>query len=155
MGISTTAGAKVYIGTTAAATNATQFAADTYVEIGSVEDIGEFGDESSEVTFSEVGSGRVRKRKGQRDAGTLTLICGRDAADAGQDALLAAEKTEGVYNIKVVADDAPTPGTPSTFYFKAIVLSARLNFGSADNITRVNFVLSIDSAILEIQAASS
>ena len=50
--VSTTAGAKIYIGTTVDAPNISAFKADSYTEIKEVEDLGEFGDESSEVEFT-------------------------------------------------------------------------------------------------------
>lgn len=153
MGLSTTSGARLYVGTASPADTLLEFAADTWTEIGHVEDIGEFGDEASEVEFTAVnyasGDARKQRFKGSRDAGVLTLTCGRDALDAGQQALIAAEKTEDEYNFKIVADDAPTGGTPTTFYMKVLVMSAKLNFSGADDVTRIAFGLGINSAILE------
>jgi len=149
MAINTTAGAKIYIGTTAPAATLTTYAADTYTEIKEVEDLGEFGDESAEVEIQTIGDARKRRVKGPRDAGLLALVCLRDAQDAGQTALIAAEKTDLAYNLKIVADDAPTGGTPTTFFMKVMVMSAKLSFGGADQVTKITFGLAINTEILE------
>lgn len=153
MSIASAAGAKVYIGTTTAATNEAQFAADTYVEIKDVEDLGELGDESEAINFAALGDGRVRKLKGARDAGTLVLVVGRDPIDAGQLALKAAEKTSFDFNFKIVANDAPdAEHTNSVYYFRGLVMSARDNYGQQNNVVRTTFNVGINSAIIEVPA---
>lgn len=155
MSTNTTAGAKIYIGTTAAATNVTAFAADTYVEIKEVEDLGEIGDEAEIVSYRTVGDGRVQKRNGSRDAGTLNLVCIRDPLDAGQRAMIDASKTDGFYNVKVAVDDAPAGGTATVYYFKATISSAKVAFGGADDMTKINFGLAITSEIFEVEAEAA
>lgn len=159
MALSTTAGARIFIGTTANATTLLQFEADTYVEVKYVEDLGEFGDEAAEVEFVAVNvddvesTGRKMRFKGSRDAGVLNLVCGRDPLDNGQRALIAAEKnSDDEYNLKIVANDAPVGGTPTTFYMRVMVMSAKVNFSGADDVTRINFAIAINSAILEVEA---
>ena len=159
MAITTASESKVFVCVTPAlpATDtAAEYAALTWVEIGEVEDMGEFGDESSDVTFSAVSDGRVRHLKGVRDAGTLALVCGRDPLDAGQVALKAAEKTKFSYPIKVQAADAPSEDyTDSVYYFNAKVMLARDNYGSVDNVVRTTFNLGIDSKIIEVPSADT
>lgn len=153
MTISSAAGAKVFIGTTVLATTESAFAADTYVEIKEVEDLGELGDESEAITFASLGDARVRKLKGARDAGTLVLVVGRDPLDPGQIALKAAEKTGFEHNIKIIADDAPDADhTNSVYYFRGLVMSARDNYGQQNNVVRTTFNIGINSAILEVPA---
>lgn len=149
MSLSTSAGTRIYIGTKAAAANLTQFEADTYVEIKGVEDIGEFGDTAEVDEFVELGSARMRRVKGARDAGLLEIVCGREPLDAGQRAVIAAEKSDDDYNFKVVASDAPSGGSPTTYYMRIAVVSAKVNFSGADAVTRLNFSLAINSEILE------
>jgi hypothetical protein len=123
------------------------------VEIGEVETLGEFGDESAAVTFLSVGDARTRKLKGARDAGTLALTVGRDPLDAGQIALSAAEKTKFEYAFKIVAADAPDEDyTDTTYYFGALVMSARENYGGADNVVRVTYSLGINTEIFSALA---
>lgn len=157
MTVTTTSGTKIYIGpavTAAAADTLAELKALTYVEVGEVESLGEFGDESSIVTFSAIGDGRVRKSKGARDAGTLALTVGRDPLDAGQGDLRDAQKTKMTYAFKVLAADAPGAGySNSEFYFRGLVTSARDNFGNNDNVVRTTFNVAIDSEIYEVPAA--
>src|SRR6218665_414902 len=111
MAITTASGTKIYVGpaTTSVTDTESEYAALTpYVLVGEVESYGDFGDQAADVTFAAVGESRTRHLKGARDAGTISLTCGRDPLDAGQLALKAAEKTKFEYAIKIVAADAPT-----------------------------------------------
>lgn len=151
MAIASTTGAKIYIGPiNTAADDETTYAGLSYTEIGEVESIGEFGDQASTITFTSLGDARVRKRKGVRDAGDLNVVCANDAADAGQAACIAAERTENTYAFKVLlADAADGNDTDSVFYFRALVASARLSIGAANEMIKRNFALLIDSAVIE------
>jgi hypothetical protein len=154
--ITTATGAKIYIGpqTPSSTDTVAEFSALTpYVEVGLVESLGEFGDQSSAVNFAALNDGRQRKAKGIRDAGDLTLTCAHDTTDAGQQALIAAEATPLKYAMKIVLPDQLTSGgTGTTLYFRALVMSKRLNVGSSDNVIRQTFMLGIDSAIAEAAA---
>lgn len=152
MATSTSAGAKFYIGTTTEAENLSQFQADTYVQVKEVEDLGEFGDEATEVNYTTLDLNRVQRRKGSRDAGVLALTCIRDPLDAGQQAMIAASKEDDEYNVKIVADDAADGGTPTTFFMRTVIMSAKVNFSGADDMTRVTFQVGINSEILEVEA---
>lgn len=152
MAVNTASGAKFYIGTTAAADILSEFIGDTYIEVGEVEDLGEFGDESEEVTFTSLGDSRVRKFKGPRNAATITVVCGDDSSDDGQSAMIAAEANDtNDYNFKVQLNDQLTiSGSPSVHYFRGKVMSKRLNVGNASNVVRRNFNVGINSPILSV-----
>lgn len=153
MTISAANGSMLYIGTTQAAENLSQFLNDSYTEIGETEDLGEFGDTSEIVTFVSLADGRVRKLKGSRDAGDMAVIVGHDISDAGQDALVTAEASTLNFNFKVVLNDALTlGGTGTEYYFRGKVANKRISVGSANNVVRRNFTIAVDSAIEEIQA---
>jgi len=153
MTIGTAAGSKLYIGTTAEAENLSEFLADSYIEVGEVEDLGEFGDESEQVTFSSLSDGRVRKLKGTRDAGTIAVVCGADGTDEGQDAMIAAEASILDYNFKIVLNDQVTLlGEPSEHYFRGKVMSKRLNVGSVNNVVRQTFNVGINTEIIVVDA---
>lgn len=157
MAISTTAGTKIYIGPVREPTvdTAGEYAGLAYVEIGEVENLGEFGDESTIVTFLSVGDSRTRKLKGSRDAGTISLTVGRDPFDAGQEDLNDAEATKFEYAFKVVVADAPDVGyADSVFYFGALVASARGTFNGADDVTRKSYQLAINTPIIEVPSAA-
>ncbi|MDR6632341.1 hypothetical protein J2X72_001125 [Phyllobacterium sp. 1468] len=160
MAITTATGAKYYIGGTTAIDYTTDvsaiaaFEALTWVEVKEVEDGGEFGDESADVTFQSLGDGRVRHLKGARDAGTIALVVGDDPLDAGQVAMRAAEKTKFQYNFKVEYEDAPSDlYDNSVDYFRGLVMSARKNVGTGDNVLRRTFSIGISTKILTVDAA--
>lgn len=151
--ITTATGSKIFIGPAVPTTTDTEaeFSALTWVEIGLVESLGEFGDQSNAVNFSSLNDGRVRKAKGVRDAGNLALTVARDPSDAGQNALIDAEGTNNKFAFKVTYPDRVTPtGTDSIDYFRALVMSKRNNVGSADNVIRRSFELGIDSALISV-----
>lgn len=153
MGINTAGGSRLFIGTTAPATDAASFEADSYVEIEEVEDAGQVGDESQAVNFTALKDGRVQKLKGPRDAGTMAVVCGDSAGDPGQDALIAAEAQPFDYNFKVMLNDALTlSGTPTILYFRGKVMSQRRNIGNVTNVVKRSFNLGVNSAITEIAA---
>jgi len=157
MAVSTSSGARVYFGTTAAidftsdATAKAAFEGDTYQEVGEVQNLGEFGDESSTVTFQSLGDSRVRNLKGAANAGVLALVVGRDPTDAGQVALRAAQKTRFEYNVKIVLADAEDEDhSDSVFYLRVLVMSDRRTAGSGDDVTTETFNLGINHEPLEI-----
>lgn len=153
MGISTATGCKIFIGTTVAAENLSQYLSDTYVEVGEVEDLGEFGDSAEDVTFASLADSRLRHLKGIRDAGVLSVICGSDSSDAGQAAMIAAEASTLDFNFKVTLNDQLTLlGTPTEQYFSGKVMSKRLGVGQANNVVRRTFNVGINTEILEIPA---
>lgn len=160
--ITTVAKAKFFIGTTtgavataAASTDAailTAYEADTYVEVKEVSDLGEFGDEAEEIKFSSISDARVRKLKGTRDAGTMEISVGRDAADPGQVAMRVAKNDDYNRNYKIVLNDAPVGGTPTTFFFRGLITKARTKTGEANNVVIETFSVGINSAIVEVPA---
>lgn len=156
--LNTAAGCRFSLGTKMAAATAAEYAADTYIQVGEIEDLGEFGDTFSSVTFTSLSDGRVRKYKGTADAGDMTLTVGLDNGDAGQKAVKTAHKdrSKGNYNIKVTLNDGdPTaqPAVlPTTFYFNGKIMNNTVAPGAADNVVRRNITIGINSDILEIEA---
>ncbi|MDT3720350.1 hypothetical protein [Pseudomonas oryzihabitans] len=154
--LNTAAGCRFYLGTKKAAATQTEFESDTFVEVGEIEDLGEFGDTFSSVNFTSLKNGRVRKYKGTADAGDMTLTIGLDNGDAGQNALKVAHKdrSKGDYNIKVTLNDGDPTATPvlkpTTFYYRGKVMNNTVAPGAADNVVRRNVTVAINSDVLEI-----
>jgi len=158
--LNTAAGCRFYIGTKTSVDTLEDYQADTFTEVGEIEDLGEFGDTFSSVTFTSLKDGRVRKYKGTADAGDLTLVVGLDNGDAGQAKVAVAHKdrSKGDYNIKITLNDgdpsaAPTPIAPTTFYMRGKVMNNTVAPGSADNVVRRNITIGINSDILEVLPA--
>lgn len=156
MGINTAAGSKLYLGTTAAHANQAAYEADTYTQIGTIEDLGEFGDAYNSVTFESLSDARTQKYKGTADAGDINLVVGFDGTDTGQDNLKTALDDTGTddYNFKVTLNDMPSGGTnPTTFYFSGKVMSRRIQAGTVNNIVRASVQIGINTSIIEVAAA--
>jgi len=97
MAFVTASGTQVFIGasvTTQEADSLAEFAAmSNWTEIRNVESVGEYGDQSSDVTFAALGDARTQHAKGARDAGQMTITVAHDPTDVGQAAMEAAEQT--------------------------------------------------------------
>lgn len=104
MGESTTAGTKVFIGTTAS-----NHLTDTYTEIGGVTSISAYGKTFNEVTHTPLADRAVRKHKGSYNDGNLELEMAELPEDDGQTALEAALETDFDYNFKVEQNDEVAP----------------------------------------------
>lgn len=155
--IKTASGTRVFIGASITADQADTLAEfeamSNWVEIGLIESLGEFGDQSNEVTFSALGDARVRRSKGARDAGTMTLTCGHDPTDLGQAAVEAAEQTNFNFAWRVDLPDAPAAGYSNTqIYFRGLVMGRRKNVGTNDNVIRNNYSVGINSQLFTDQA---
>lgn len=155
MSIQTAAGSRIFIGpavTEAEADTLGEFQGLVYTEIGEVENLGEFGDTAGQTTFTALNNRRARKFKTSYDAGNVELTVGFDAGDAGQDALVAAFTSDSDFALKVMANDGSegSPSQPSTFYFRAKVMSKPVNIGTVDNVVRRRFTLAVNSEVFEV-----
>ena len=151
MSINGASGSKLFIGgvNVSLTQDRAEYEADSYIEVGELEDLGEFGDESETINFTSLADGRTRKLKGPRDAGTMPVVVGDDMTDEGQTAMEAAEGTPFDYNFYVELNDAVTlGGNPSKHYFAGKVMTKRRNVGNASNVVRRSFAVGINSAII-------
>ncbi len=137
----------VYIGhavTTTQSDTLGEFQAMTgWDEIGLVQSIGAFGDKSNTVTFASLGDARMRKQKGVRDAGDMTITVAHDPNDSGQAAVETAEADDSAYAIKVVLPDSGN----TVLYFRAFVMSVPIEIGASDNVIKKTYGFAIDSEI--------
>ncbi len=105
--------------------------------VGEVTDLGEFGREYALVTFIPVGSRGVQKKKGSFNQGTMTIGLGLDTDDAGQIMLKAASQSDADYSFLV------TTQIGDKYYFRAQVMSFKVNIGSVDQITAASVTLEL------------
>lgn len=168
MAIHKTAGARLYIGPVAnpdtieamtdedALSYFDGISGGDWTEVEEIESFGDLGDNSEVATFASVKDRRVRKVKTTRDAGTMAIVCGRDALDAGQIALIAAEKTDNNYAFKIVyADARDEDHTTSTEYFAGMVMSRPTNLGGVQDITKRTFNIGVNTAVYEVPSDST
>lgn len=155
-GIFATAGSKVFIGQSIDPQSvdfiASDFDGESWVEIRWLESIGQFGDESAEITFDAIGEGRTQKLKGIRNAGNMDLIMGVDHTDPGQTALLAAEATPHDFAFRVDFNDAAEAGTPSQRFFIGKVMTAREQLDTANNVVKRAGRIGINSNVVRVDA---
>src|SRR5262245_29237307 len=151
MAIITASGTQVYIGpqVTDQIDTLVEFQAlSGWTVIGLIESVGEFGDQSNDVTFAAIGDSRVRHAKGAADAGTMALVCAHDPLDVGQAAVETAQQTNLNYAFRVTLPDTPgAPFTNTELYFRGLVASRRKNIGNNDNVVRNNYNILINSPL--------
>lgn len=141
MALTTSSGAKVYIGPVTSADTISALSALAYTEVKKVETIGEIGPQSQDVTFTPL-DGDVQHLKGATDNGSTVINCGRDPLDPGQIAMEAAAATKFEYAVKIVlADGADSTDTDTTIYVRGPVMSRRKNVGGGNNVTMVTYTV--------------
>lgn len=159
MPIFATAGAKLFIGGVLAQKSddfvEADFSTESWTEIAHLESLGTLGDNANEVTFESIGENRTKRLKGTRNAPPMEVVCGIDYADAGQIALVAAEKEIHDYAFKVEFNDAPSGGTPSERLFIAKVGSASESLDTANSVMKLNASLWVNSNVVRVDAAAA
>lgn len=160
MALQTGANKKIYIAVTTGeqANKAAYEAITNWTEIETTDSIGEFGDESADVTFTGLGDGRTQHLKGSRDAGTLSLsFAFKDDAYGsplgGQGMMLAANEdtTNTVYNFKVSFEDSTSsPLGHSTRYFGGFVATFREGITGANDVVMVSSEIRINTPIVRV-----
>lgn len=161
MAISATQGKRIYIGARIDAKTSDFTYGDltaalaSKTAIGWLENLGQFGDEAQEITFDAIDLGRTIKLKGSRNAGNLALVAGLDAQDAGQVALIAAEKTPDDYAFEVVWNDAVGGGQPTSRRFIGKVMTASESYDTVNNVIKLNASIGINSNIVKLAAAAT
>lgn len=150
----TFAGSTLEIGTTAAASDETSFAADAYVPIGGLNNMGEVGSSANVVTFPLVSEDFVKKSKGTRNAGDPAVVVERLPNDAGQIALRAAEETKYFYNFRLTIADAENENMSDTvIYFRALVVGVPIATGGVEDFVTETYTLGIYPRPLIINSA--
>ena len=131
----TSAGSKIYIGTAAIpndgsfAGDAAAFAAQTYVEIKEVTDIGAIGKTFGMVAHNPVGDPTTYKLKTVSNTGTLALKGARAPSDPGQAKLLAAVDSYLTYATKIVLQ------TGTILYVQGLYMGYTTTVGTVSVIT--------------------
>lgn len=152
MPVNTGSGTRISIGprlsaklTTDAAAALTLLKAITYVEVGEVESIGDYGDTTNDVSFAALAAGRAEHLKGLKDGGTTDLTIGFDAGDAGQLALVDAynDRSRFDYPIKVEYVDG------NVDYFAAKVMGNKKTGITTGDVVKRVVTLGVNSDIVE------
>lgn len=154
-----TANTKIFVGAAIADQSddfdATDFASETWTEIGGTTNLGQIGDTAELITSNQITSGRTKKAKGTFNAGSMAIVCDLDPDDAGQTALIAAGAARSNYAFKIEFPDAPASGTPSTRYFIALVMGTPEVYEDANSTKKLNATLEVNSNIVKVAAAAA
>ncbi len=146
MAVYTMANAKIYIGTTAAASDLTDYEADSYTEIKEAETISGLIDTQNFASFTALTDGRPRQLKTTKAGENITITCGFDPDDTGQDAVrtAAALSTQDQYNFKVVYNDEGSTNA-TTVYWSGKVGNDSYPGGGAEDVGTVEYIITNDT----------
>ncbi|MBZ9600754.1 hypothetical protein [Phyllobacterium chamaecytisi] len=156
------AGCKIYIGPAMDLEDGDMVAADftsvVWTEVKKWTSMGAYGDAAALITTQVISEARDVKQKGTRNAGQMQNVFAVAATDPGQIALIAAEKTNLNYPIKVELNDKPAVGASpknSMRYFMALVTSAQEAGGAANTVQSLNSTFEINSNIVPVAASAT
>jgi hypothetical protein len=125
------------------------FDALTFVEVGEVTSIPEFGPNVQVVTHEPLATGVTEKYKGFINYGSLALEAAYDDGDAGQgvmsDAVTGATQNDE-HSFKIEMQDG------SVRYFTGKVFSYTENPGAANSMVACSMQLEINSPVLKVAA---
>jgi hypothetical protein len=128
------------------------FDALTWIEIGMVESIGEFGPEKTIGTFTPLGTGIACKFSGTTDNGELSLSIAKTVTDAGLIDLIDLQGDPAETAFKVELSELGAAGTgmlPHRYCFNGLVRSARVTLGTGDDVVKVSVAIPVTGDILE------
>ena len=137
MAIQTLANTKLFIGTTAVATDQTTYEADTYIQVKNISTMGEIGDSSNPVNLSLIDDAREQFAKGTRPAQGGDYELAFLASDPGQQACIAAEADNESIPYNFYREEVD--GTK--IYFSGVVFSFRGKGGTVDDVMMVTMTL--------------
>lgn len=127
--------------------DATGYEALTFVDVGEITDIPEYGPNFQVVTHEPLATGITQKHKGFVDYGSMAYGLGQDTEDAGQQILLDSALLENInesYSTCITFSD----GTKD--YFTGKIFSYTTNPGSANSIVASSAQFEINTAIVRV-----
>lgn len=162
----TAKGTKVFIATGTPLLPATYDAAGydalTWLEVGMIENVGEFGPDATIGTFTPLNTGVACKFMGTTDNGEITLSIAKTANDAGLAALIARQGNPESIAMKIQLSKVGTttgghtiPAKHQRYFFPGLVKGARNTVGTGDDVVKVSTALVINGAIIEAAFANS
>lgn len=119
------------------------FQAKTYVEVGEVTSIGDFGAKYNVTNHSPLANPIIQKFKTTKDNGKGSFEFANKTTDAGQVAMKAASDSYSAFAIKVEEQDG------SVSYFLALITSFSKKIGTIENIVTISADFEITSKIIE------
>lgn len=152
------AGKKLYIGSAAIDDQDTDFAESDFSSVSWVEvkgwvQMGAVGDAATLVTSDQISSGRTKKQKGTKNAGSMENVFDILAGDAGQTALRAAVASADNYPFKIDFPLRTGESTPARRLFIGLVMGDPEQGGGPNNPDRFSSTIEINSNVVKVAAA--
>ena len=132
---------------------AADYSGETWTQIKNWTNMGAIGDVAQLITQQLLDRKRDVKVKGTRNAGSMENVFARKRGDAGQTALIAAEKSDLNYAFKIAYNDMPSGGTsPTLAYFYGLVMNASHAASAANDVRNLNSTIEINSNLVFVDA---
>ena len=112
----------------------------SWVAVGEITDLGEFGREYALVTHQPLGNRATQKLKGSFNEGTINAQLGLDTDDAGQVLMKAAVNSDSAYSFKVTTQNG------DVYYFRGMVMSFKVGVGSVDTVTAATCTIELTTS---------
>lgn len=145
--VRSSAGSTISIADTAgppATFDAAGYAAKTYIKIGEVTDLPEFGTSRTVIEHMPLDKIDVVKLKGSRNNGSMSVPYAVVDSDAGQAAVEAAEATEEAFAFVVETQS----GTKR--YFMGKVFGNTVTLGNVDSVTTGSIAIELDTKPVKV-----
>ncbi|HEX8048440.1 hypothetical protein [Rhizobium sp.] len=156
---STKKGSKVYVCETAqnADLTASAYAALTWVQVGKVGNIGDFGSDSTINNYNTLDEPVQQKQKGVSNAGDPELEVASIADDAGQIILRTFGDPPNINNIaiKVERNDAPQGKTNTVFYSRGVVSGPLYPGGGSDDFDLEKFKIGLNQLPIRVDPVTT
>ncbi|QND47661.1 hypothetical protein HB780_18465 [Rhizobium lusitanum] len=156
---STKKGSKVYVCETAQNTDltASAYAALTWVQVGKVGNIGDFGSDSTINNYNTLDEPVQQKQKGVSNAGDPELEVASIADDAGQIILRTFGDPLNINNIaiKVERNDAPQGKTNTVFYSRGVVSGPLYPGGGSDDFDLEKFKIGLNQLPIRVDPVTA
>jgi hypothetical protein len=117
------------------------------IEVGLIENLGEFGKVFDLVTFQAIADGRTYKLKGGYNEGSLQMTVASDLTDAGQALLFAYGNAQDQNNYPFKITLTGVDASFDTVYFGAKVFSYRQQLGTVNNIIKATINIEINTPV--------
>lgn len=147
----TAAGSKLYLSDGAAtAATSVEFAALTWLEVGEITNIGEFGKAFQDIATNTINQRQTKHAKGAFDEGTLNLTVYADPDDPGQAEALLALESDSEWGIKITLNDGAA--TPTTIYYRGLVSSFRRTISDVNSMVTATIAIMLNTEAVEVPA---
>ena len=156
---STKKGSKVYVCETPQNSDltASAYAALTWVQVGKVGKVGDFGSDSTINHYDTLDEPVQQKQKGVSNAGDPELEVASIADDPGQDILRTFGDPLNVNNmaIKVERNDAPQGKTNTVFYSRGVVSGPLYPGGGSDDFDLEKFKIGLNQLPIRVDPVTT